>query len=71
MKKTVLTIQELSRPEHFDRSPNWIRAGIRIGLIRAMRVGNTYAVSMVERDRIKANMPSISREEYFGAVAKG
>ncbi len=71
MKKSVFTIQELSRPEHFNRSPNWIRCGIRIGLIRAMKVGNTYAVEMAERNRIKADMPRISRKEYFGAVAKG
>lgn len=64
MKKKFLTIQELARPEHFNRSPNWIRCGIRTGLIRAERAGNTFIVSASERDRIKADMPTISREEY-------
>lgn len=70
MKKSVFTIQELSRPEHFNRSPGWIRCGIRIGLIRAMKVGNTYAVELSERNRIKADMPHISREEYHRGLAK-
>ena len=64
MKKTYLTVRELSRPEEFDKCMGWIYCGIRTGLIRAEKAGNVFIVHRSECERIKADMPIISREEY-------
>jgi hypothetical protein len=64
--KIGFTVQEVSRQEYLNRSPNWIRAGIRLGKIKAQKAGNTFVIPPEEVERIKVNMPIISREEMFG-----
>lgn len=61
-----LTIREASTPENLDRSPNWIRAGIRLGKIKAEKAGNTIVISIDEAERLKGNPPVITRKEMFG-----
>jgi hypothetical protein len=66
MQKIGLTVQEASRPENLNRSPNWIRHGIRLGKIQAERKGNMNIIPPDEVERVKANMPTISRKEILG-----
>ena len=63
--KIGLTVQEASRPEALNRSPGWIRAGIRLGKIKAERLGNTNVIPVDEIDRLKENLPQISRQELM------
>ena len=64
--KIGFTVQEASRPEVLNRSPNWIRAGIRLKKINAERLGNLYVIPPSEVERIKRDPPKISKEEMFG-----
>jgi hypothetical protein len=48
------------------RSESWIRAAIRLGKLRAIRVGNIQLIADEEFDRIRYNPPKISRREMDG-----
>lgn len=48
------------------RCESWFRAGIRLGKIKAIRVGNIHLIPDGEFDRIKYNPPTITRREIYG-----
>ena len=48
------------------KSESWIRAGIRLRKIRAIKVGNIYLIPNDEVDRIKYNPPINTRGEMYG-----
>lgn len=59
----VFTVLEASQPDQLGRSPNWIRAGIKLGKIKARKAGKTYIIDGAEVKRVKANPPIITRQE--------
>lgn len=61
--KSFLTIREAGTPDQLDRSPNWIRAAIKLGKVRAEKVGSTFIVSRNEVERLRSDMPTISVKE--------
>ena len=60
-----LTIREASTPDQLNKSPNWIRAGIKLGKIRAEKAGRTFIISLDEVERIRDNPPVITRREML------
>ena len=62
-----LTVREAGAPEQLDRSPNWIRAAIKLEKIQAVKVGSTLIISSDEVDRLRREMPTISAKE-MGAI---
>ena len=72
MIKGFKTIQEASQTRKIPRSPQWIGAGIRLGLIDAYKVGNSCLISDEECRRVSKNLDKIkiSREQMFGGVEK-
>lgn len=60
-----LTVEEAARPENLNRSANWIRTGIKIGKVRATRVGRgPFVLTIEEVRRLKEDMPKIAKEDY-------
>ncbi len=59
------SITEASRAEHFNRSPGWIRAGIKLGKIEAKKVGQMFIISEDEIEKIKNYPIIISRKEML------
>lgn len=59
--KDFYTVQEASRPENLGRSPNWIRACIKAGIIKAEKAGNAFVISVREIERIRAKRPVLPR----------
>ena len=45
------------------RSIPWVRAGIKLGLIHAIKVGQTWIISAEECKRVSRNPPTISQAE--------
>lgn len=72
MIKGFNTIQEASQAGKIPRSPQWIGAGIRLGLITAHKVGNSRLISDEECRRVSRNLDKmkISREQMSGVVEK-
>lgn len=64
--KQFFTVREACAASQLDRSPNWIRAAIRLGKIKAVKAGNTLLIPVEEINRIKASTPIISRDELLG-----
>ena len=66
MQKIGYTVQEASRPENLNRSPNWVRAAIKHGKIKAERKGKMNIIPPDELARVKKNMPVLTKEEMLG-----
>lgn len=65
--KDYLTIREAAESGNLNKSPAWIRAGIRLGKIKAERLGpKLFILHRAEVERIKDNPITISRQEMFG-----
>ena len=66
------TIQDASQTRKIPRSPQWIGAGIRLGLINAYKVGNSRLISDEECERVSRNLDKmkISREQMSGGMEK-
>jgi hypothetical protein len=63
--KPFFTVREACAANQLDRSPNWIRAAIKLGKIKAVKAGNTLLIPVEEINRIKASTPTISRDELL------
>lgn len=63
-----LTIQEASRPEYLNRSPNWIRCAIKFGKIKSTKKSRINFISLDEIAYLKKNMPTMSGDEMSGRV---
>ena len=61
--KKAYSAREASQEKHIPRSIPWVRAGILLGLIKAIKVGQTWVISAEECRRIADNPPTISQEE--------
>ena len=58
------TIREASVPDKLDRSPTWIRAGIKHEKINAVKINKRlWLISDDEIKRIQDNPITISKEE--------
>ena len=61
--KDFFTVREAGSPEHLNRSANWIRSAIRLGKIKAEIAGSTLLMRRDEIDKLKQNLPVVSRKE--------
>lgn len=62
--KDYLTIREAAEFKNLNKSPTWIRAGIRLGRIEAERIGpKLFVIHRDEVARIKDNPIKISRQD--------
>ena len=65
--KGFKTVQQAAAANQINKSPAWIRAGIKVGKIRAEKVNSRLIlISDDEIQRIKDNPIVISKEEMFG-----
>ena len=65
--KEFFTVREASAPDKLNKSPAWIRAGIKAGKIEGELLGpRMYVVRAGEIDRLKKYPITITRKEMFG-----
>ena len=63
MKQKAYSAREASQKRAIPRSIPWVRAGILLGLIQAIKVGQTWIISADECKRIADNPPKISQKQ--------